>query len=194
MKSAETAVYDKQGQLIPLSERFELKNKWLGRVMSYKPLDGAEQQPVMKEPDVIQGLEGYSIDDVKSYVKNSIDEILEDAGLSDDITIKNITVVGSRSRGEAHEGSDLDILVEYEGNFREDALFDILHEEGLDLEGITIDINPINPHYSLTTEQWLARDAQWREEDRQKAVAKSGMNENVQSQNIRSMHTSVSQM
>ena len=134
LKSAETAVYDKQGQLIPLSERFELKNKWLGRVMSYKPLDGAEQQPVMKEPDVIQGLEGYSIDDVKSYVKNSIDEILEDAVLSEKITIKNITVVGSRSRGEAHEGSDLDILVEYEGNFREDALFDILHEEGLDLE------------------------------------------------------------
>ena len=191
LKSAETAVYDKQGQLIPLSERFELKNKWLGRVMNYKPLDGAVQQPVVKEPDVIQGLEGYSVEDVKSFVENSIDEILEDAGLSDDITIKNITVVGSRSRGEAHEGSDLDILVEYEGDFREDALFDILHEEALDLEGITIDINPINPHYSLTTEQWLARDAQWREEDRQKAVAKSGMNENVQSKNIRSMQTSV---
>lgn len=116
---------------------------------------------------------------------------MEDAGLSDDITIKNITVVGSRSRGEAHEGSDLDILVEYEGDFREDALFDILHEEALDLEGITIDINPINPHYSLTTEQWLARDAQWREEDRQKAVVKSDENENVQSKNIRSMQTSV---
>ena len=191
LKSASPIVYDKQGQLIPLSERFELKNKWLGRVMNYKPLDGAVQQPVVKEPDVIQGLEGYSVEDVKSFVENSIDEILEDAGLSDDITIKNITVVGSRSRGEAHEGSDLDILVEYEGDFREDALFDILHEEALDLEGITIDINPINPHYSLTTEQWLARDAQWREEDRQKAVAKSGMNENVQSKNIRSMQTSV---
>ena len=191
LKSASPIVYDKQGQLIPLSERFELKNKWLGRVMNYKPLDGAVQQPVVKEPDVIQGLEGYSVEDVKSFVENSIDEILEDAGLSDDITIKNITVVGSRSRGEAHEGSDLDILVEYEGDFREDALFDILHEEGLDLEGITIDINPINPHYSFTTEEWLARDAQWREEDRQKAVAKSGMNENVQSKNIRSMQTSV---
>ena len=191
LKSASPIVYDKQGQLIPLSERFELKNKWLGRVMNYKPLDGAVQQPVVKEPDVIQGLEGYSVDDVKSFVENSIDEILEDAGLSDDITIKNITVVGSRSRGEAHEGSDLDILVEYEGDFREDALFDILHEEALDLEGITIDINPINPHYSLTTEQWLARDAQWREEDRQKAAVKSDENENVQSKNIRSMQTSV---
>ena len=191
LKSASPIVYDKQGQLIPLSERFELKNKWLGRVMNYKPLDGAVQQPVVKEPDVIQGLEGYSVEDVKSFVENSIDEILEDAGLSDDITIKNITVVGSRSRGEAHEGSDLDILVEYEGDFREDALFDILHEEALDLEGITIDINPINPHYSLTTEQWLARDAQWREEDRQKAVVKSDENENVQSKNIRSMQTSV---
>ena len=191
LKSANPIVYDKQGQLIPLSERFELKNKWLGRVMNYKPLDGVDQQLVVKEPDIIQGLEGYSVDDVKSYVENSIDEILEDAGLSDDITIKNITVVGSRSRGEAHEGSDLDILVEYEGDFREDALFDILHEEGIDLEGIAIDINPINPHYSLTTEEWLARDAQWREEDRQKAAVKSGVNENVQSKNIRSMQTSV---
>ena len=191
LKSASPIVYDKQGQLIPLSERFELKNKWLGRVMNYKPLDGDVQQPVVKEPDVIQGLEGYSVDDVKSYVENSINEILEDAGLSDDITIKNITVVGSRSRGEAHEGSDLDILFEYEGNFREDALFDILHEEGLDLEGITIDINPINPHYSLTTEQWLARDAQWREEDRQKNAALSAEKDNNKSINIRSMQTSV---
>ena len=168
LKSASPIVYDKQGQLIPLSERFELKNKWLGRVMNYKPLDGVVQQPVVKEPDVVQGLEGYSVEDVKSFVENSIDEILEDAGLSDDITIKNITVVGSRSRGEAHEGSDLDILVEYEGDFREDALFDILHEEGLDFEGITIDINPINPRYSLTTAEWLTRDAKWREEDLQK--------------------------
>lgn len=191
LKSLQPVVYDKEDNLIPLSERFVLKNKWLGRVMNYKPLDGDVQQPVVKEPDVIQGLEGYSVDDVKSYVENSINEILEDAGLSDEITIKNITVVGSRSRGEAHEDSDLDILVEYEGNFREDALFDILHEEGLDLEGITIDINPINPHYSLTTEQWLARDAEWREEDRQKNAALSAEKDNNESINIRSMQTSV---
>ena len=189
LKSAETAVYDKQGQLIPLSERFELKNKWLGRVMNYKPLDG-DEQPVVKEPDVIQGLEGYSVDDVKSYVENGIDEILEDAGLSDDITIKKITVVGSRSRGEAHEGSDLDILVEYDGDFREDALFNILHEEGLDLEGITIDINPINPRYTLNTEEWLARDSRWREEYRQKAAVKNNENNNVELKNNRSMETS----
>ena len=190
LKSASPIVYDKQGQLIPLSERFELKNKWLGRVMNYKPLDGGEQPLAEEKPAVIQGLEKYSVDEIVSYVENSIEEILEDAGLDDEISIKKITVVGSRSRGEAHEGSDLDILVEYDGDFREDALFNILHEEGLDLEGITIDINPINPRYTLNTEEWLARDSRWREEDRQKTAVKNNENNNVELKNNRSMETS----
>ena len=38
LKSLEPVVYDKNGVLVPLSERFALKSKFLGRVMNYHPL------------------------------------------------------------------------------------------------------------------------------------------------------------
>ena len=114
----------------------------------------------------IQGLESYSLEDIKELVSAHVNGILEESFSGEDISIKEITVIGSRSRGEAHEGSDLDILVEYEGDgVREDAMFDALNEAPLEIEGIKVDINPINPHYSLSTSQWLERDAKWREQD-----------------------------
>ena len=168
LKSARPVVYDKEGRLIPLSERFELKNKWLGHLMNYKPLDASAPLPVVKEPAVVQGFEDYSVDFIKQIAVNRIEEILAESGLDDEITIKAVSVIGSRSRGEAHEGSDLDILMEYEGDYREDAMFDLLHENDLNINGISIDINPINPRYSMDTAHWLAQDARWREEDNNK--------------------------
>ena len=50
LKSLAPVVYDKEGKLIPLSERFEFKNKYLGRVMNYKDiqemLSAVDDQPV----------------------------------------------------------------------------------------------------------------------------------------------------
>ena len=43
LKSLEPVVYDKNGVLVPLSERFTLKSKYLGRVMSYRPLGEGQQ-------------------------------------------------------------------------------------------------------------------------------------------------------
>ena len=156
LKSLAPVVYGKDDQLIPLSKRFELKSKWLGRAVSN--LSPADPK--------IQGLESYSLEDIKELVSAHVNGILEESFSGEDISIKEITVIGSRSRGEAHEGSDLDILVEYEGDgVREDAMFDALNEAPLEIEGIKVDINPINPHYSLSTSQWLERDAKWREQD-----------------------------
>ena len=78
------------------------------------------------------------------------------------VTLKNIVVYGSRSKGYEHEDSDLDILVEYEGDFREDELFALFHdsEEPLQYHGIPIDVNPIRAEESGTTETYLpAADA-----------------------------------
>ena len=78
------------------------------------------------------------------------------------VTLKNIVVYGSRSKGYEHEDSDLDILVEYEGNFREDELFALFHdsEEPLQYHGIPVDVNPIRTEESGTIETYLpAADA-----------------------------------
>ena len=167
LKSLAPVVYDKDGQLIPLSKRFELRNAYLGKVMNYRPIDDVPQEHTKK---TVQGLEGYDIEDLRSYIRNSIQEILDDEYYDKDIYIKEVIIIGSRSRGEAHDGSDLDVLLEYGGkDVREDSLYNILHDADslIDIEGITVDINPINEYYSLNTAQWLERDALWRAEDQQ---------------------------
>ena len=194
LKSAQPIVYDKEGRLIPLSERFELKNKYLGRVMHYRPLeDGAAFDS--SHAVTIQGLEEYSPEDIEIAVEDYVNEFLAENFPDDDIWVKEVTVIGSRTRGEARADSDLDILLEYGGDdVREDTLFNALHEDNYAIEGIPVDINPINPHYSLNTADWLKRDAQWREEDARKHAESNGEHENVsndQSINSNRMNTSV---
>lgn len=60
-----------------------------------------------------------------------------------DAFIKGIAIFGSRSRGLEHEGSDLDIVIGYSGDIREDDFFNLLHGNEFKIEGITVDINPI---------------------------------------------------
>ena len=69
---------------------------------------------------------------VKSYVLDKID-----------IDIINIQIYGSRTKEAAREDSDLDILLEYKGNIREDDLFNILNDDPLYIDDIKVDINPI---------------------------------------------------
>ena len=51
---------------------------------------------------------------------------------------------GSRCRGLENDNSDIDVVVEIKGSdLKEDALFNIFHEEGMKIDGITVDINPV---------------------------------------------------
>lgn len=81
-----------------------------------------------------------------------------------DAKITDIAIYGSRSRGmqkPKYEASDLDVVVEYEGNIKEDALFNLLNEEKYMIENIPVDINPINKadislgEYLQTAESYL---------------------------------------
>ena len=72
------------------------------------------------------------LDIVKSYVLDKID-----------IEIIDIVLYGSRTKESARKDSDLDILLEYKGNIREDDLFNILNDNPLYIDNIKIDINPI---------------------------------------------------
>ena len=57
----------------------------------------------------IQGLPGYTKEDIINILK----PYLADLESEEDFRVKNITIIGSRSRGTAKKDSDLDILVEY---------------------------------------------------------------------------------
>ena len=96
----------------------------------------------MKE---IQGLELYSHEEIIELIRDYIIDVLLENGYSDeDIEILDIALNGSRLRGQAKEDSDLDAVVSYAGDIREDDLFTLLHEDPLYIDDIEVDINPIN--------------------------------------------------
>lgn len=122
----------------------------------------AKQQPAEKSSS-IQGIEGYDADEVLNAVRGDIEMKLEDAGI-EGVSIKGMALHGSRMRGDAREDSDLDVVVEYEGDFSEDGLFNILNEVPTTIEGITVDINPITKGKSGTLEEYMKRSRKYDEE------------------------------
>ncbi len=111
----------------------------------------------------IQGLENYTEKDVTDLVAQHFAEQVDDAG----IEIVGMKVIGSRTRGEAKEDSDLDVLLEYKGRISEDGLFNILNDEEskLYIEGIPVDINPITKGKSGTIADFLERNKDYQKED-----------------------------
>lgn len=105
----------------------------------------------------IQGLENYSTDEIKQLSKEYIQQKLEESDLFD-VNIKDIAIHGSRGRGTAKADSDLDVVVEYEGDIREDDLFSILNEDPMFIEDIQVDINPITESLSDYMERSNAYD------------------------------------
>lgn len=105
----------------------------------------------------IQGLPGYTQEDIINILKPYLDELESE----EDFRVKNITIIGSRSRGTAKKNSDLDVLVEYEGTMREDDAFNALHYDPIYIEDIPVDINPIRKEESGTTEDWLEKSKRY---------------------------------
>ena len=111
----------------------------------------------------IQGLEDYSYQEVCDMVLDHINTALEDNGYSaEDLDIIEIQLHGSRLRGTARPDSDLDAVVEYSGDFREDDLFDLLNEDPLFIEDVQVDINPITGSMSSYMNKSNAYDKQKR--------------------------------
>ena len=121
----------------------------------------------------IQGLDGYTEQDVLDGVRGDIEAKLEDAGV-DGVTIKGMALHGSRMRGDARADSDLDVVVEYEGNISEDGLFNILNDEPMYFDGVKVDINPITRGKSGTLEQYMERSHRYDEEQLRDESTQSG--------------------
>ena len=112
----------------------------------------------------IQGLEGRSEEEVLAIVRDHIEEVLSDEGV-DGVTLKGMALHGSRLRGDAKEGSDLDVVVEFDGDMREDDMFNMLNADSnrLSIDGISVDINPIREDKSGTLERYMERSRKYDE-------------------------------
>ena len=84
----------------------------------------------------------FTESDLINIIKEDLRVIIEKNNL--DVEIEDIELIGSYTRGENTSESDLDVLVQYSGDLRDDDFFNIIVEENLSLCGVKIDVNPIN--------------------------------------------------
>lgn len=96
-------------------------------------------------------------DDIYEIIKDYLKSVIIDNDINTDII--DFQIVGSRNKGTYKKESDIDVLVEYNNSdIREDSFFNLLNDEntGLEIDGITVDFNPINPERSgYTVSSWL---------------------------------------
>ncbi len=86
----------------------------------------------------IQGLEHWTREQIKKAVRDYIEDIVSTNEL--DFRIVDMEIVGSRTRGTATPESDLDVVVQYAGELKEDRAQDIFNYERLRLDSIEVDI------------------------------------------------------
>ena len=108
----------------------------------------------MTEPE--PALNGQSRAGIEETVLCYAQAQIDGMGLSEEVELLGARVYGSRSReGLYHEGSDIDVVVSYSGDLKEDAFFNALHEGDFKIAGIPVDINPISTEKTGTLEEYL---------------------------------------
>lgn len=112
-----------------------------------------------------QSLHGRSMADIEETVLSYAQAEIDSMGLHDEVQLHGARVYGSRSReGLSTEGSDLDVVISYTGNISEDAFFNALHESGMSISGMPVDINPISTEKTGTLEDYLQKAEQYLDE------------------------------
>lgn len=97
--------------------------------------------------------------------------VLEEMGMENEVTLIGARVYGSRSReGLYHADSDVDVVVSYRGNVREDALFNAVNEAGLKIAGLPIDINPISEERTGTLAEYMRQAEEYLDKQAHEAV------------------------
>lgn len=109
--------------------------------------------------DKLSPIEGYTYDEVIESATNDIQNALSDADF--DIEIAEVWAHGSRMRGDAKEDSDLDVVLFYKGDSKEDSLFNAINEAGISINGINVDVNPIQVRTQKDIDRYKQKSAQY---------------------------------
>lgn len=108
----------------------------------------------------IYGMGSTTVEDITDYVQYQLEKIISENEL--DIDIIELYVHGSRINGNPHKDSDLDIVLYYNGDIKEDALFNILHDDEyvdiLTYDKVYIDINPIRDEETGSLTDYKEKD------------------------------------
>lgn len=103
--------------------------------------DAFYHMPVLEE--YLNGMEQKDIErEIREYVLDKIND------MDEPIEILGVQIYGSRSHGIHNKSSDLDVVVEYTGNMKEDALFNLLHDVDYRIGDMQVDVNPIREEES----------------------------------------------
>lgn len=109
--------------------------------------------------------------EIKDRVKDYVKTLLAESDI--DAKIVDTAIHGSRGRGTAKPDSDLDVVIEYRGDMKEDGMFNILNEEPLYIDGVRVDVNPIRAQETGTLQEYMVRSRNY---DREKLA----LNQDVQ--------------
>lgn len=121
------------------------------------------------ESDV--ALNGQSRAEIEELVLNYAQLELDAMGLEEDVKLIGARVYGSRSReGVYTGGSDIDVVLSYEGDIAEDTFFNILHEHGMKVAGLDLDVNPISVEKTGSLEEYLKQAEKYLDEKENQQV------------------------
>lgn len=109
----------------------------------------------VKTEEAFTRIDGLSAAEVEDIVRDFIESVIYDYCLKDEMTIVDVILAGSRCRGKETLDSDIDVVVELDSDWNEDALFDLFHEEELFIGDVSVDINPITAAKTGNLEEYL---------------------------------------
>ncbi|MBP3324822.1 MAG: nucleotidyltransferase domain-containing protein [Coprococcus sp.] len=128
-----------------------------------------------KTEDYFRPINGLSATEIEEIVAEYINaKVMEN---DFDASIRGVVLSGSRCRGLEKQYSDLDVVVEYNGDEREDDMFNLLHEDKFSIGGIRVDINPISKYKTGTLEEYLPGVEKYFGEKRQKVSVRDKLKE-----------------
>ena len=158
-----------------------IRKLWSELAAKQKEIAGTEPGAVIdfrrKTDEMFQRIDGMGASEIEGIVSDYVQSKIDENDLEAEIV--GVVVSGSRCRGIEKAGSDLDMVLEYKGNVREDTFFDILHEDGMEIGGVKVDINPISEGKTGTLESYLPAVEEYLSQKQIEREKKKSVKENI---------------